>query len=132
MRSFRFMDESLMLSKINKRNSDYIQTAPKQPQEKHDLLTQNVFRCVVDRASGRGMVVNNKKTNVLCMSDANTYRAAAFIVDGDGSRQPAAVASQAEGPGIPHGLSSYGPCACEGSALENKGKDMDLATPETE
>ena len=30
------------------------------------------------------MVVNNRKTNLLCISDANTYRGSACIVDADG------------------------------------------------
>ena len=54
--------------------------------EKHDCLTQNVFRRVVARAEGRGMVVNNAKTKVVCISDANTFRAKAFFLDRDGGK----------------------------------------------
>ena len=53
---------------------------------KHDLITQNMFRRVVDRATGRGMVVNAAKTKVLCISDAQNYRAISMFEDCDGSR----------------------------------------------
>ena len=53
---------------------------------KHDLLTQNLFRRVVRKAEGRGMVVNKSKTKILCVSDAQTYKARGYIVDADGNR----------------------------------------------
>ena len=90
VRSFKFVDDSLMLAKINMQNSTYMQGTGKQEREKHDLLTQNIFRRVVRKARGRGMVVNSKKTSLLCMSDANTYSASAYILDGDGERLPSA------------------------------------------
>ena len=61
-------------------------TGGKACKEKHDLNTQNVFRRVVARAERRGMVVNKKKTQILCFSDTLTYRAMAFFEDGDGER----------------------------------------------
>ena len=43
-----------------------------------------MFRRVVDKATSRGMVVNSAKTKVLCISDAQSYKAVANFVDGDG------------------------------------------------
>ena len=60
--------------------------AGKMVKEKHDLQTQNVFRRVVGRAVERGIVVNNKKTKLLCISRATTYKAKAFIMGGNGSK----------------------------------------------
>ena len=54
--------------------------------EKHDLITQNLFRRVVAKARSRGMVVNNKKTRILCVSDALNYKALSFIQDSDGNK----------------------------------------------
>lgn len=48
---------------------------------KYDLQTQNLFR----RATARGMVVNSAETKVLCISDAQSYSAAAKFEDGDGN-----------------------------------------------
>ena len=58
----------------------------RQIKEKHDIQTQNVFRRVVGRAEEREMVVNNSKTKILCISDALSYQAAAFIRDRDRTR----------------------------------------------
>ena len=41
---------------------------------------------MVGKAEARGMVVNKKKTQVLCMSDAQNYKASAYLLDADGAR----------------------------------------------
>ena len=41
---------------------------------------------MVKKAEARGMVVNNNKTHILCVSDALHYKASAFILDADGNR----------------------------------------------
>ena len=53
---------------------------------KHDIQSQNLFRRVVRKAESRGMVVNKGKTKVLCISDAQTYKAKCFLLDSDGMR----------------------------------------------
>lgn len=45
-----------------------------------------MFRRVVDRATSRGMLVNSGKTKVLCISDAQTYKAVSFLLDSDSQR----------------------------------------------
>ena len=37
------------------------------------LLTEAMFQYVSERASGRGMVVNDRKTVMLCVSDAISF-----------------------------------------------------------
>ena len=78
-RKLKFVDDGLILSKINMRSAPTLigQTV----QKKHDIITQNMFRRIVRKAESRGMVVNNKKTKILCMSDAMSYEARAYILD---------------------------------------------------
>lgn len=53
---------------------------------KHAVQAQNVFRHIVRRAEQIGMVVNLKKTAMVCVSDALSYVADAFILDEDQGR----------------------------------------------
>ena len=53
---------------------------------KHAVISQNTFRRVLRKAESRGMKVNTGKTNMLCISDAMTFRATGFIESEDGSR----------------------------------------------
>lgn len=50
------------------------------------LNTQNGFRSISYNAGKLGMVVNSKKTGLLCVSDSLSYKAEAYILDGDGDR----------------------------------------------
>ena len=54
--------------------------------DKHDLPSQNLFRKVVSKAESRGMVVNRGKTKILCISDSQTYKAGAHIMDSEGNK----------------------------------------------
>ena len=67
-RKFKYVDDGLIACKINMRSGEIlsIRHNGKICQKKHDLLTQKLFRRVVARARERGMVVNNKKTRILC------------------------------------------------------------------
>ena len=53
---------------------------------KHAIVSQNKFRWVCSRAEERGMKVNSAKTSMLCISDAMSYKASAFIYDAEGSK----------------------------------------------
>lgn len=46
--------------------------------------TQNLFRHILRVAESKGMKVNSAKTLLLCISEARTYDAVAFIEDADG------------------------------------------------
>ena len=85
-RKLKFVDDGLIVTKINMRSGTERREGGNRLLVKHDLLTQNMFRRVVGRASQRGMVVNSKKTKVLCMSDAMSYVARSFFLDADGER----------------------------------------------
>lgn len=53
---------------------------------KHAIKAQNVFRHLVRQAEKIGMAVNTEKTAMICVSDASSYTADAFIHDADGVR----------------------------------------------
>ena len=80
-RKLKFVDDGLLLSKINMDSGD-VQTWSdgSTVKTKHDIQSQNVYRRIVARAESRGMVVNPKKTAILCMPDAQTFN--------EGSRFP--------------------------------------------
>ena len=80
----KFVDDGMILSKINMDSADIV--AGGQIKCKHDLQSQNLFRRIVRRAKSRGMVVNKGKAKILCVSDAQTYEARAYLLEQDGGR----------------------------------------------
>ena len=80
--SLKFVDDNIIVSKTNMDSAEPLGDE----KLKHEVQTQNVFRRVVGRAEGRGMVVNKRKTHILCVSDALNYRASVYILDADGER----------------------------------------------
>ena len=84
-RSLKFVDDSMLVSKVNMDSAPESLSVGKPIKSKHDIESQNVFRRMVRRAEERGMVVNNAKTKVLCVSDAQTYKAEAYLKDCDGA-----------------------------------------------
>ena len=53
---------------------------------KHAVQAQNLFRHVVRKAEEIGMVVNSKKTAMICLSGATDYEADAYILDSENNR----------------------------------------------
>ena len=49
------------------------------------IRSSNLFRQITMIAESMGMRVNASKTKVLCVSDARTYEAAAYVVDSEGN-----------------------------------------------
>lgn len=81
-RSLKFVDDSMLVSKVNMDSAELsVRVSGRQLKTKHDIHSQNNFRRIVGKAESRGMVVNNAKTKVLCVSDAQTYEAAAYLKD---------------------------------------------------
>ena len=83
-RTLKFVDDSMSITKVNMDSAEVGMEEGKTIKDKHDLQAQNVFRRVVRKAESRGMVVNKKKTQMLCVLDTQTYKARAHIVDQDG------------------------------------------------
>ena len=87
-RKLKYVDDGLIACKINMQTGEILSVRHngKICKEKHDLITQNMFRRVVAKARDRGMVVNNSKTRIICVSDALTYKALSFIRDADDNK----------------------------------------------
>ena len=79
----RYIDDGFGLSKINFENSIGFRVNDIFHRVKHAVQAQNVFRHIVKAAERIGMVVNSRKTAMLCVSDSLSYLADAFILDAD-------------------------------------------------
>ena len=82
----RYIDDGFCLLRINFENSFGFTVNGQKHRVKHTLQAQNVFRHVVRNAERIGMVVNAKKTAMICVSGASDYKADAFILDSDQNR----------------------------------------------
>ena len=81
---FKYIDDNLICEKVN---FGTVQTQGDPPiKVKQALPSQNAFRSITTNAEKIGMVVNNKKTVLLCISDALNYKAKTFIIDNNGER----------------------------------------------
>ena len=87
-RNLKYVDDGMTISKMNMDSAVINLPGPvlKPVKDKHDLPSQNLFRRIVRKAESRGMVVNKKKTKVLCVSDAQTYSPTCHLFDADGNR----------------------------------------------
>ena len=87
-RKFKYVDDGMITCKINMRSGRItgVYVGGREVREKQCIITQNMFRRVVERATGRGMVVNNRKTNLLCISDAMSYKGVGYIRDAEGQK----------------------------------------------
>ena len=85
-RKFKFVDDGIILTKVNMQSALIDPSTRKPRRMKHDVRTQNMFRRVVAKAEERGMVVNCAKTRILCISDAITYEPSAFFYDSEGTK----------------------------------------------
>ena len=84
VRVVKYVDDNLIVVKLNFGNVP-VDPGPPPTKRKQSLPTQNAFRSITTNAMTRGMLVNTKKTNLLCISDAMNYTPKTFIEDTDGS-----------------------------------------------
>ena len=82
----RYIDDGFGMSRINFENSYGFVVNGVQHRVKHAVQAQNVFRHLVREAEEIGMVVNGKKTSMICVSDSLSYQADAFLLDDDQNR----------------------------------------------
>ena len=81
-RVHKFIDDGISDTKLN---MEAVEINNKGCKNKHAVCAQNTFRRTIRNAGLIGMKVNTKKTNLLCLSDAMSFMAGAFIYDEDGS-----------------------------------------------
>lgn len=84
--SLRYIDDYFGLSKINFENSYGFTINDTNHRVRHAIQAQNVFRHVVRRTENIDMVVNVKKSAMMCVSDALAYEADGYILDEDQER----------------------------------------------
>ena len=87
-RKKKYVDDGIISCKINMQTGQLTgeMRDGKGVKEKHDQITQNMFRRIVSKATSRGMVVNEGKTRLLCVSDALNTKPVGFFLDSDGRR----------------------------------------------
>ena len=83
---FKYVDDNVSCAKLNFGTTITLTLGGFKIKTRQAIPTQNAFRSVTSRAKEIGMVVNNSKTTLLCVSDALNYRPETFIIDTDGTR----------------------------------------------
>ena len=83
---FKYIDDILTCEKVNFGNEQSFSRNGTEVKVKLALNTQNGFRSISCNAGKLGMIVNSRKTGLLCVSDSLSYKAEAYILDGDGER----------------------------------------------
>ena len=79
----KFVDDNIMDTKINMETVALDVATNKKT--KHAIDAQNIFKRTIRNAELIGMRVNTKKTNLLCISDALSFKAEASILATDGT-----------------------------------------------
>ena len=78
---FKYIDDILTCEKLNFGDVLPVMRDGKPVKIKQAFNTQNCFRSVSAKSGQIGMIVNAKKTGLLCVSDALSYRPETFILD---------------------------------------------------
>ena len=82
VRILKYVDDGVQIEKLNTETAVRYELHGRDHQVKHAVKTQNAFSYVTARAESVGMKVNNQKTSLLCVSDAQSFVAEAYIMDG--------------------------------------------------
>ena len=83
---FKYIDDILTCDKVNFGNVQAVLKNGILTKLKLAINTQNGFRMIACNSRKLGMVVNAKKTGLLCVSDSLSYKAEAYIEDEEGNR----------------------------------------------
>ena len=72
-----------MMEIINFQPLPVLQVGNEQNKEAHATETQNAFKYINERAAGRGMLVNDSKTSMICVADTVSQCHKAFMMAGN-------------------------------------------------
>ena len=86
VRFFKYVDDNVSCAKLSFGATITLTRGGFKIKSRQAIPTQNAYRSVTSRAKEIGMVVNNSKTSLLCVSDALNYRPDTYIIDTDGTR----------------------------------------------
>ena len=84
VRIVKYVDDNIVVAKLNFGDVP-LQPGPPPIKRTQAIPTQNAFRSITGNAMAKGMLVNTKKTNLLCISDAMSYTPHTYIEDTDGT-----------------------------------------------
>ena len=82
----KYVDDCLAVEKLNFGATASTHTALGPIKTKQAFCSTNAFLSVKTTAEERGMIVNENKTQVLCISDALSYTPETFILDSNGQK----------------------------------------------
>ena len=82
----KYVDDNLSIEKLNFGTTPAVDGPSGKIKTKQAINTQNGFQSVSYESGKKGMVVNSKKTNLLCISDALNYKPITYIEDAEGNR----------------------------------------------
>ena len=75
----KFINDGIIDAKINMENVVAVTEDGRPAKSKHSVVSQNIFRRTIRNAESIGMKVNERKTNQICISDAQSFKARAHI-----------------------------------------------------
>ena len=75
----KYIDDALMTEKVNARTQPLLQIDGKLFKDIHAAGVQGMFGHIVGAATAKGMVVNDKKTKMICISDSTVGSTQAHI-----------------------------------------------------
>ena len=79
---YKYVDDSVTSEKLNFGTERLVDTPSGfQEKKKQALGSQNAYRSITRNAQRKDMVVNEDKTNIICISDALNYTPKTFILD---------------------------------------------------
>ena len=85
-KTYKYVDDNITSEKMNLGGTASFTNENGTFKLRRAIPSQNAFRSIVRNAGIKGMQVNSAKTNLLCISDALSYRPMAFIEDENGER----------------------------------------------
>ena len=80
----KFVDDGLVDCKVDMENVTPVDVGGVLTKDKHAIAAQNVFKRIIHNAESIGMCVNAVKTAQICISDVQSYEAAAHIYTKEG------------------------------------------------
>ena len=82
----KYVDDNIICEKLNFGRENVVVIDGKKVKIRQAISSQNAFIGITSTAQSRGMVVNENKTNLLCISDSLNFKTKTFFNDSNGSR----------------------------------------------
>lgn len=69
----KYIDDNIIVEKVNFGNVAATEDGDEPTKTREATGSKNAFACITSRAADKGMLVNDSKTNMLCVSDSLSY-----------------------------------------------------------